>query len=172
MYRLLSLAVILVAAEACRPPPCHWSDGQLIDNYFEEAANELIQADRKIKQYCQDNTRHSVKYIFGESELKIAINCSGYQKKHYDVKSRNRVLMISAQNCDSGERFSDTRIIPQYLNIYQSKWAYEYNEFVLTVPYVYGKRYGSWLKTCDDVNEAILTVPEADQSEFNEYDEN
>lgn len=138
----------------CAPIPCHWREPDMAPffNYFNDVANKVIAADRVEKTFCENHASPQIKEIHEVNEYKIIVATSG--NGIYDVKVKNRVLVVFATKCD--QKVTEIKVLPPYVDAYRATWANQPEGLVISIPYKWDVKNGG--TSCADPRRDAGTI--------------
>lgn len=152
MYRVLIVVLLNVAVSlGCRPPPCHWSDPKPIENYFEQVARKVINADRKVETFC-NRQGSSITEVHALTQYKLIL--PGASSVTYEIKVRDRVVLIVPDNCQNS--VAEVKVLPPYVDGYSGYYYFYNNNLEIAFNYKYDPALGGG--SCEEVNRSIVPL--------------
>lgn len=155
MYRSVVLFALffIAVSEGCQPPPCHWSNAKRIEDYYSNVVNVMIQADRNIKNYCNQNVDPAVKEDHKPKQYSLIYPADG---DVYEIIVRGRALLVRSENCMG--TLVDVRVLPAYVKPKDASYRVEYGKLIITFPYKFDPVAGGG--ACKPPDPAVITIPQ------------
>lgn len=125
---------------------------------FDSLAGRVISADKKAKEYCEENSNSRTSELYSTDKYTLLIPLDGYKDDNVSVKIKYRVIYISVDKSNDTGYF-ELRILPEIVDVSKATWDFIDSKLEIVIPYN-NKMQSVATESCGGViNESILSVP-------------
>nr|XP_034832255.1 uncharacterized protein LOC117989059 [Maniola hyperantus] len=179
MFSLLVLCAILTFVEPntsqCRTRPPFYGDrcpGVTVTNLeilSEPIERNIIEQEERLVQFCQENSPAMIGEMFRtDNNYYLVYDLIEARDARITVRIKYKFLHITAtEKYDNQEIiFQDMKVLPDMVSTDAAQWTYKNGEtLIIKIPYrvPLGKNF---IKSCPVVNNHVIDVPHAPESEF------
>lgn len=153
------LSILAGVSESHRNRHKHWKS-QHPEKIFDYVSRDVISADRKLNDLCNDNNGTVVNVFYEPTEVKIEVQLHGFEEKHVAVKIKHRVLFIHAET-EGRKRdrkvFGDVKILSDVCDTKAATWTFSNGVIEVRIP------YKKQTFPCIDVDDDEICVPKTRQ---------
>ncbi|XP_073957739.1 uncharacterized protein [Choristoneura fumiferana] len=172
MYRVLLILALINLVEPHRwctnhPSICQRHHRNYYKRHqersFERLANDIIEADNKVKSFCSNDQETKHKEVYGEDIYKLVITLPNFNESAIEVKIKHRVIFVKAIRENEYKEYVNVKILPELVNASGATWYYGNEELTVAVPYKVAVKTEAFVTCGDEINVNVIEVPKTDE---------